>query len=596
MVDNVEYQALYRRYRPRRFDELCGQDHIALALKNAVRNDKVGHAYLFSGPRGTGKTTTARILAKALNCESPVDGEPCCQCASCVAVQEGSSFDVLELDSATNNGVEAMRDLTQRLALATPGRNRVVILDEVHMLSKPAQAAFLKTLEEPPGHVVFILATTDPEKVGETIRSRTQHLQFNLIAADELAQHVRWVATDAGIDLDAEGVEAVIRRGGGSARDTLSALELLAATGGRLEDPLPIDDFVVGLATNDPGRLLSAVASSVAAGRDPRNITEELVRHLRDAFLTQMAPEVLQIQSERIASLSSQAEQLGLARLVKVIEALGAASLDMRNAPDQRVVLEVALLRLAHRPLDTGVEGLLARIERLEREMAERPAVVEASVPVNPSTGRAVLGGRAMRDASGGGSRPSAGAAPPSVAPSSTPRSDGDSAGATMPLDDLVSQWETLVVPKVTGLRRAVLRMAKPSVRDGALVLSVKNSTERGRVNEYLDEFVAVVHRALGSSCEVSVEAPVDATPVAPTRPSPRRTAAEPEARDESRATGRSGSASSPSRATDDSVDEAPEDEPVDIEEIRNLPSASKRSTEDALLDAFPDAVFIEGE
>jgi DNA polymerase III subunit gamma/tau len=191
MADSVEYQALYRRYRPQRFSELRGQDHITLALKNAVVNGRVGHAYLFSGPRGTGKTTTARILAKVLNCERPIDGEPCCECGSCVSVQQGNSFDVIELDAASNNGVDEIRDLIQRAGIGSPGRYKVFILDEVHMLSKGASAALLKTLEEPPPHVVFVLATTDPEKVQDTIRSRTQHLQFHLLPVDALADHVR---------------------------------------------------------------------------------------------------------------------------------------------------------------------------------------------------------------------------------------------------------------------------------------------------------------------------------------------------------------------------------------------------------------------
>ena len=165
-------QSLYRRFRPRKFSELYGQEHVVRALRNAVINGREGQAYLFSGPRGTGKTTTARILAKVLNCESPTDGEPCCACDSCRAVELGNSFDVLELDAASNNGVQEIRDLIDSAALASPGRHRVFILDEVHMLSKGANAALLKTLEEPPEHVVFVLATTDPQKVPETTSSR----------------------------------------------------------------------------------------------------------------------------------------------------------------------------------------------------------------------------------------------------------------------------------------------------------------------------------------------------------------------------------------------------------------------------------------
>src|SRR6478672_9391094 len=193
--------SLYRRYRPRRFSEVKGQDHVVRALRNAVINQREGHAYLFSGPRGTGKTTSARILAKVLNCERPVDGEPCCECASCLEVERGVSYDVHELDAASNNGVESMRDLIEKAQLGTPGRHKVYILDEVHMLSKPAEATLLKTLEEPPPHVVFVLATTDPQKVSATIRSRVQHLEFHLLPMDVLEEHIRWLADDAGIEV-----------------------------------------------------------------------------------------------------------------------------------------------------------------------------------------------------------------------------------------------------------------------------------------------------------------------------------------------------------------------------------------------------------
>src|SRR4051794_28151440 len=220
-------QSLYRRYRPRRFSEVRGQEHVVRALRNAVVNQREGQAYLFSGPRGTGKTTSARILAKVLNCERPVDGEPCCECASCLAVEQGTSYDVHELDAASNNGVDAMRDLIERASLGTPGRHKVYILDEVHMLSKAAEAALLKTLEEPPPHVVFVLATTAPQRVSDTTRSRTQHLRFHLPPAEILADHVRWVVGDAGLDVNDVAIDAALAQGAGSARDTLSALELI---------------------------------------------------------------------------------------------------------------------------------------------------------------------------------------------------------------------------------------------------------------------------------------------------------------------------------------------------------------------------------
>src|SRR3954466_7704558 len=214
-------QSLYRRYRPRRFSEVRGQVHVVRALRNAVINQREGQAYLFSGPRGTGKTTSARILAKVLNCERPVEGEPCCECDSCLSVERGTSYDVHELDAASNNGVDAMRDLIEKASLGTPGRHKVYILDEVHMLSKAAEAALLKTLEEPPPHVVFVLATTATQKVSPTIRSRVQHLEFHLLPMDELEQHIRWVAADAGLVVSEEGLQSALAQGGGSARDTL---------------------------------------------------------------------------------------------------------------------------------------------------------------------------------------------------------------------------------------------------------------------------------------------------------------------------------------------------------------------------------------
>ncbi len=540
-----------------------GQDHVARALKNAVANERIGHAYLFSGPRGTGKTTTARILAKVLNCEATVDGEPCCTCSSCVAVQSGSSFDVIELDAASNRSIEDIREIIATAALGSPGRHKVYILDEVHQLTAPAAAALLKTLEEPPSHVVFVLATTDPEKVPETIRSRTQHLQFHLLPVDDLEKHVKWVASDAGIELDERGLESVLRQGGGSARDTLSALELLAATGGALDESTPVDEFVEALIDHDAGRLLAAVAETVYHGRDPRSIVDDLVRHLRDCFLTQMAPELVQVQQHRAEVLADQSRRLGTARIVKIIETLGTALLEMRGAPDQRVILEVALVRLVHRQLDTGLDGLLARVEKLERDLAERGAA-PAPAPVNPSTGRAVLGGRIARDPSGSTIRPdtsersdTTGGSPrpePAVAsetPSSAPASTGGSAQA------VVDGWADLV-GSFAGMRRAVAQMAKPMLRDDAVILVVDNEHAAKRVREYIDDITTAVHKAAGVRCAVEVE-------VADEKPAPKR------------------------KKASDPLDE----HEMSIDDIKKLPTATAKSAEEELLDAFPDAKFI---
>lgn len=387
----MAYQSLYRRYRPRRFAELRGQEHVVLALRNAVTHGTVGHAYLFSGPRGTGKTSSARILAKVLNCEHPVDGEPCCECASCKAVEAGGSFDVHELDAASNNGTDAIKELVNKVALGTPGRAKVYILDEVHMLTRQAEAALLKTLEEPPAHVHFVLATTDPQKVSDTIRSRCQHLDFHLLPAAELDAHVRAVAKDAGLTLSDEAFDVVLREGGGSARDTLSALERIAAIGGVVEVDHGIDELVDALVERDTAHALSVVAHLAGSGRDTRTITESLVQGLRDAFLSVLAPDAVHLPERAARRAAEQGRRLGPAAAVRAMEVLGETLVELRHAPDPRILLDVALVRLTNDAADTSPAALAERIERLERQLAAGGAPVPASAastaaPAAPAT------------------------------------------------------------------------------------------------------------------------------------------------------------------------------------------------------------------
>ncbi|MFN8049996.1 MAG: DNA polymerase III subunit gamma/tau [Acidimicrobiales bacterium] len=395
----MAHQSLYRRYRPRRFADLRGQDHVVRALRNAVAQGSEGHAYLFSGPRGTGKTSTARILAKALNCPNLVDGEPCGECESCTSIEHGNSYDLFELDAASNNGVDAMRELISRTVVGSPGRTKVYILDEVHMLSPAASNALLKTLEEPPDHVCFVLATTDPQKVLPTIRSRTQHFEFSLLSATELADYVRWISDDAGLDVDDAAVDHVVRQGRGSARDTLSALDMVVAAGGVTDRPESVDEIVQALVDRDTARAMAAVADAVAQGREPRVLADQLLVTLRDSFLASVHAQLDHLSDNDQERMEELAAALGTPTVTRALESIGAAIVDMRQAADPRVPLEVALIRLTTPASDTSLDALVERIEDLERRLA-RGAVASGPAPAVASP-----------------SAPEAAPAPPSAAP-----------------------------------------------------------------------------------------------------------------------------------------------------------------------------------
>ncbi len=424
----MAHQALYRRYRPQRFSEVKGQEPVVRSLRNAAAEDRVSHAYLFSGPRGTGKTSTARILAKVLNCTNPADGEPCGVCESCVAIEAGNSMDVHELDAASNNGVEAVRDLISRAAIGTPGRTKVYILDEVHMLSTAASNALLKTLEEPPGHVVFILATTDPQKVLPTIKSRTQHLQFNLLGADELAEHLNWVVGDAGLEVTDDALDQVLREGAGSARDTLSALDRVAAGGGVAEGTESVDALVDAVAERDTGAALLAVSAEVRRGRDPRLVGEGLLGRLRDVFLASMGADLGHLPDADRAAVTAYSARMSAPAITRALELLGEALVDMRQAPDPRIPLEVALVRLTRADSDTSVAALAERLDRLERGgvVAAGPSATptaSAAPPAAPATASAAAAAPTVAP------EPAAGREPQASTTAPTPPAGASAAG-----------------------------------------------------------------------------------------------------------------------------------------------------------------------
>ncbi|WP_240658598.1 DNA polymerase III subunit gamma and tau, partial [Microbacterium sp. CPCC 204701] len=400
--------ALYRRYRPESFGEMIGQSQVTEPLMTALRSDRVGHAYLFSGPRGCGKTTSARILARCLNCAQGPTDTPCGTCESCVELGRGGSgsLDVVEIDAASHNGVDDARDLRERAVFA-PARDRfkIFILDEAHMVTPQGFNALLKLVEEPPDHVKFIFATTEPEKVIGTIRSRTHHYPFRLVPPAAMLEYVEQLCTQEGVEVEPGVLSLVIRAGGGSPRDTLSLLDqliagsdpsagsgamlvtyaravaLLGYTHGEL-----LDEVVDAFAASDAAAAFAAVDRVVQTGQDPRRFVDDLLERLRDLIVVaatgQGAAAVLRgVSAEDLARMKGQADAFGPARLSRVADLVIATLDDMTGATSPRLQLELMVARVLARGTDASAPA------------AAPGTVAAAPVPVE-RTATALVGAR----------------------------------------------------------------------------------------------------------------------------------------------------------------------------------------------------------
>ena len=382
--------ALYRRYRPETFAELIGQSQVTDPLRTALRTDRVNHAYLFSGPRGCGKTTSARILARCLNCaEGPTD-TPCGVCDSCVELSRdgGGSLDVVEIDAASHNGVDDARDLRERAVFA-PARDRfkIFILDEAHMVTPQGFNALLKIVEEPPEHVKFIFATTEPEKVIGTIRSRTHHYPFRLVPPAQMLEYVQHLCDEEGVTVEPGVLPLVVRAGGGSVRDTLSLLDQLIAgsegTNVEYERAVALlgythgallDEIVDALGAHDSGAVFGAVDRVIQTGQDPRRFVEDLLERLRDLIIVSAtadrAAAVLRgIPQDQLERMSHQAAVFGQAELSRAADVVNAALTEMTGATSPRLHLELMVARILVPASDETERGALARVERLERRV-----------------------------------------------------------------------------------------------------------------------------------------------------------------------------------------------------------------------------------
>jgi len=526
----MEFTSLYRRYRPRCFADMKGQDHVVAALQNAIRQNRVFHAYLLSGPRGTGKTTAARILAKALNCEHIQDGEPCCECESCLSIDKGSSFDLHELDAASNNKVDDIRDLLSKVALGTPGRIKVYLLDEVHMLTSGAENALLKTLEEPPDHVIFVMATTEPHKVVETIRSRSQHLELNLLPTEQLRELLEEISKDAGLEVGDEGLNQAIREAKGSARDALSALDKIVSGGSSfLENS--VDELLDGIATRDSKKTLKAINEAIATGKEPRLIGENLLSSLREAFLFSMGVPLEGLTEEEKAKTKNFTDQVTPALITRSLEILGLSLVDMRRSPDPRVDLEVALVKIASSQSSSdssAIDLLESRVTLLEETIKDLKLTkspkdkIQASSPPIEESSKETPG---VKSAQIGTSNKEN-----NKSKSSEGLSKIDSEIKDFPSkQQFLDSWGEELLPKLSKKARARFSAGRPvSVDENGVTIALPNEPHLRRCSELLGEVEASIKNTFGVAVPVllsvdgssasSISPPNPAKPPKPTK------------------------------------------------------------------------------
>ncbi len=393
----MAYLAFYRTFRPTSFDSVVRQEHIVRILKNQISTGKIGHAYLFCGPRGTGKTTLAKIFARAINCESPVDGSPCGKCAACRALSEGSNLDISEIDAASNNGVDEMRDLREKVQYPpVASKYKVYIIDEVHMLTQSAFNAVLKTLEEPPAHAVFILATTEPQKIPATILSRCMRFDFKLIPQKDLEGLIKSVYERTGKEYEDSAITAIARAGAGSARDSLSIADMCASYS---SEKLTYDDVnaVLGSADfaevadlcshimrEDVSAALSGVENILSTGKSVGVLVKDILSLLNNLAIVKVCKkpqEIVNLPEETFNRIKNIADGCDGHKILRVTEVMTKAEGDMRYAVNPRITLETAVYKCAVPSSDYDIEALLSRMATLEKKLEEGVKVQLSSIP-----------------------------------------------------------------------------------------------------------------------------------------------------------------------------------------------------------------------
>ncbi len=488
----MSYQALYRKFRPDNFDEVKGQDHIVTTLRNQIRANRIGHAFLFCGTRGTGKTSVAKILARAVNCENPVNGNPCNECRTCRSILAGTSMNVAEIDAASNNSVDNVREIRDEVAYRpTEGNYRVYIIDEVHMLSGGAFNALLKTLEEPPSYVIFILATTEAHKIPVTILSRCQRYDFHRITVDTIADRLSDLLVREGVEAEEKAVRYIAKAGDGSMRDALSLLDQCIAF--YLGEKLTYDNVLEVLGAVDTevfsrmlreilrgnaGAAIRLLDETIAAGRDLSQFVTDFTWYLRNLLMVKTADDPEGIVDASVENLSLLEEESSMAdadTLMRYIRVLSELSNQMRYSAQKRVVLEIALIRLTRPSMETNLDSLLDRIRVLEKRIEEAP--LYTVVPEN----------RAEK-----AKKPE----PVYALPEDIKR--------------IVSEWG-MIAGQTKGLLNTLLKNAEPyydgSTGENVLYIVFRQgdmvSRSRTGNEEYIDELQSIIKKRIGKTVEI---------------------------------------------------------------------------------------------